>query len=162
MHHIRPILPADLPFMRETLYQSIFVQPPLPRSILDAPEFRHYISDWGKLHDAGFVAVDSDGTPIGAAWLRLLTHDDPGYGYVDDDTPEVCTLAVVSEWREQGVGRALMAALLHHADARYAQVSLSCDPNNPAMHLYQRLGFVYHGISGTSHTLVRRNPTHGQ
>ncbi len=153
---IRPILHTDLPFMREMLYQSIFVQPPLPRSVLDAPEFRHYISDWGKLHDAGFIAADSDSAPVGAAWLRLLTQEDSGYGFVDDDTPEVCTLAVVPEWRGQGVGQALMVALLRYADGRYAQVSLSCDPNNPAMRLYQRVGFVYHGISGTSHTLLRK------
>lgn len=163
MHHqIQPILPADLPFMREMLYQSIFVEPPLPRSILDTPEFRHYIADWGQPHDAGFIARAANGEPIGAVWMRLLTHNDPGYGYVDDATPEICTLAVVPEWRGRGVGTALMDALLRHADTRYPHISLSCDPNNPAMHLYQRSGFVYHGISGTSHTLLRKNPTYGR
>lgn len=144
--------------MREMLYQSIFVQPPPPRGILDQPEFRHYIEGWGRAHDAGFIAAtnSTNGDPIGATWIRLLTHDDPGWGYVDDHTPEVCTLAVIPQWRGRGVGTALMAALLQHTDARFEQVSLSCDPNNPAMRLYQRLGFAYHGVSGTSHTLVRR------
>ena len=100
---IRHVTVADLPFMREMLYQSIFAEPPLPRSILDTPEFRHYVDDWGHPHDAGFIAVDvASGEPLGAAWLRLLTHDHPGYGYVDDDTPEVCTLAVIPAARGRG------------------------------------------------------------
>jgi ribosomal protein S18 acetylase RimI-like enzyme len=148
--------------MREMLYQSIFAHYPLPRGIIDEPEFKHYTAGWGQPHDAGFIAEDASGEPLGAAWLRLLTHEDPGWGYVDDETPEVCTLAVLPEWRGKGAGTALMQALLQHADARYAQVSLSCDPNNPAMRLYQRLGFIYHGISGTSHTLLRRRPSHGR
>lgn len=161
MFTISPATEADLPFMREMLYQSIFVQPPPPRSILDQPEFKHYIAGWGKPHDAGFIATDAaSDEPIGATWIRLLTHDDPGWGYVDDDTPEVCTLAVMPQWRGRGVGTALMDALLRYVDVRYEQVSLSCDPNNPAMRLYQRLGFAYHSVSGTSHTLVRRTNPH--
>ena len=158
-YSISPLVQTDLPFMREMLYQSIFVRPLLPRSIIDEPEFRHYVADWGQLHDVGFIATDVNDTPIGVVWVRLLTHEDPGWGYVADDTPEVSTLAVLPEWRGQGVGTALMRALLDHADVRYRQVSLSCDPDNPAMHLYQRLGFVYHGVSGTSHTLLRKRPT---
>jgi len=153
---LRSITHADLPFMCEMLYQSIFADPPLPRSILEAPEFRHYIADWGRPHDAGFLAMNADANPIGAAWIRLFTHDDPGFGYVDNDTPEVSTLAVVPEWRRKGIGMALMQALLSHADLHYAQVSLSCDPNNPAMHLYRQLGFAYWGINGGSHTLLRQ------
>ena len=154
---ISHISPEDVPFMREMLYQSIFVHPPPPRTIIDEPEFKHYVAGWGKPDDAGWIAKDAQANPIGAGWLRLLRHDDPGYGFVDDATPEVCTLAVVPEWRGKGVGTALMTALLIHVDAHYSQVALSCNPQNQAMRLYGRLGFVYHGISGTSHTLVRTN-----
>ena len=158
-YSISPLKRSDMPFMREMLYQSIFVQPPLPRSIIDAPEFKHYLAEWGKPHDAGFIAKDASGAPIGSVWMRVLTHDDPGWGYVDDATPEVSTLAVLPEWRARGVGTALMHAFLACADVRYQQVSLSCDPNNPALRLYQSLGFVGHSFSGTSHTLLRKRPT---
>ena len=153
---IRPITPADAPFMREMVYASIYAHEPLPHSIVDEPDFRHYHAHWGQPHDPGFVAADAHGTPIGAIWIRQLTHDDPGWGYVADDVPEVGTLAVLAEWRGQGVGTALMHAMLDYADQHYARVSLSCDPANPAMHLYRRFGFTYHGVSGTSHTLVRK------
>jgi hypothetical protein len=35
-------------------------------------------------------------------------------------------------------------------------ISLSCDPANPAMRLYERLGFVAVGESGTSITMLKR------
>lgn len=48
------------------------------------------MSGWGRAGDMGFVAVDAgSGEPIGAAWLRLLGGDERGYGYVDDETPEL-------------------------------------------------------------------------
>jgi ribosomal protein S18 acetylase RimI-like enzyme len=154
---IRPIHLDDLPFMREMLYQSIFADPPPPRGILDEPAFSHYVEGWGRAHDFGFVAMDAESSNrVGSVWIRLLTHDDPGWGYLDDNTPEVSTLAVMPERRGQGIGTALMQTLLDYADVRYTQVSLSCDPRNPAMRLYERLGFVFIGINGTSHTMVRK------
>lgn len=158
---LRPIQLTDEPFMWEMLLESVYVPDGQPRPAMDlvktVPELQHYAADWGRPHDFGYIAVETEsGKPIGAAWLRLFDADQAGFGFVDADTPELSTIAVVPAWRGRGVGTALLQALLVHADARYQTISLSCDPRNPALRLYQRLGFHKVGESGTSDTLLRQ------
>ena len=42
-----------------------------------------YVSGWGSRGDTSVIALE-DGFPIGAAWFRLFTRDEPGFGFVDD------------------------------------------------------------------------------
>lgn len=104
------------------------------------PSLSRYVIDWGRADDHGFLAQDGD-QPIGAAWLRRLSGAERGYGYVDDETPEL-TVAVLPGYRGQGIGTQLLTALLALADDAYPAVSLSVSCDNPALRLYQRLGFV--------------------
>jgi ribosomal protein S18 acetylase RimI-like enzyme len=85
--------------------------------------------------------VTAAGTPAGACWLRLFPADDPGYGYVAADVPEL-SMGVVPGHRRRGVGRLLLRAVL--ADARAAglpAVSLSVERANAATRLYAAEGF---------------------
>jgi len=141
----RPLLPSDRALLRETTYQAIFVPPgfePAPRSLLDEPEIRRYTDEWGaRPDDLGLVAL-ADGEPVGAAWLRLFSAAEPGYGFVDEATPEL-SVALQAEFRGAGIGTRLLRALLDEARARgVAAVSLSVQDANPARRLYERLGFV--------------------
>jgi GNAT superfamily N-acetyltransferase len=87
------------------------------------------------------VAVSPAGLPIGAAWLRYLPANDPGYGYVRDDVPEL-SMGVVASWRGRGVGRALLRSTLDAARAAVAMaVSLSVGRANFAARLYEAEGF---------------------
>ena len=102
----------------------------------------HYVDGWPRPGDGGVVAVDDDGTPIGAAWWRRFTADDPGYGFVDEATPEVA-IGVEAPWRGRGVGEALLRAPRQAArDHGIARLSLSVERDNPARRLYERLGYV--------------------
>ncbi len=153
---IRDATAGDEAFLREMLFLAPFVPPgtdPLPRLDRDDPALTHYVDGYGRAGDLGVIASD-DGTDVGAAWVRLLTSDDAGYGYVDEVTPEL-TIAVVPERRGRGVGTRLMEELLARTSNEYRAVSLSCDPVNPAMRIYERLGFTAVGVSGTSITMVR-------
>jgi ribosomal protein S18 acetylase RimI-like enzyme len=79
--------------------------------------------------------------PVGAAWYRLFQASAPGYGFVDEQTPEL-TIAVVPSCRGKGYGNELLTALLDRARADgYEQVSLSVEADSPAVHLYKRHGF---------------------
>lgn len=135
--------------------------PPSVDAVLADPLLAHYVAGWPGPDDAGVVAEDLDGAPIGAAWWTVLPASDPGFGFVAPDVPEL-SIGVVDEWRGRGVGTAMLTTLLGHADEHgLERVSLSVEPDNPALRLYQRLGFVVvvadppNPRAGDSPTLVR-------
>jgi ribosomal protein S18 acetylase RimI-like enzyme len=157
-HSVRQLSPSDQQFLWEMLYQSLHVpegNSPFPRDVIDQPEIAKYVRSWGRAGDIGFVAVDvGSGELIGAAWLRLLTGDERGYGYVDDETPEL-GMAVLPAYRGRGVGSDLLTRLLESAGAVYRSVSLSVSVGNPAVRLYERAGFARVHEDGTSLTMVK-------
>lgn len=98
---------------------------------------------FGRPGDFGAVASagEEDAPPLGAAWWRYFPPQAPGYGFVDQATPEV-SLAVFPPHRGRGAGTALLAALEREARAReIAALSLSVQRDNPALRLYRRFGF---------------------
>ena len=154
---IRPLTLADEPFLWEMLYQALYVpkgHPPFPREIVQEPEINRYVHDWGKPDDLGFVALD-DGKPVGAVWLRLLTGDNRGFGYVDETTPEL-SVAILPEYRGKGIGSKLIAHLVEKVQSRYVAICLSVSPDNPAERLYQRLGFEVIEDNHSSLKMVKR------
>ena len=136
---LRAATVSDESFLWEMLYLAIFVptgKPLLPRSILRDPAIARYVEDWGiRSGDSGLIAL-VDGAPVGAAWLRCFPASEPGYGFVDERTPEL-SLAVLPAHRGKGIGSRLMERLLQGVDS----TSLSCDQANPSWRLYVRLGF---------------------
>ncbi len=155
---IRPLTQEDAPYLWEMLYHAIHVpagaKPP-SREIVHSPDLAHYVADWGRAGDLGYLAEDAQGQPVGAAWLRLLTGADRGYGNVDEATPEL-SVAVVPDCRGQGIGSRLLTALLDAASEHYDAVSLSVQADNPALRLYQRLGFEIVEDGGTWFTMRKQ------
>jgi ribosomal protein S18 acetylase RimI-like enzyme len=154
---IRPLIFEDEPFLWEMLYQAIHVrdgQSPPPRDVVRLPELARYVEGWGRAGDRGFLASDAlSGQPLGAAWLRLLTGDYKGYGYIDDDTPEL-SIAVLPEHRGHGIGTQLLSYLLASVRGQLS-VSLSVSADNPALRLYQSFGFAVMRKSDGSLTMKR-------
>jgi len=99
-----------------------------------------YVDRWGRPGDTAVVLIERF-RPVGAAWYRLFRASAPGYGFVDEDTPEL-TIAVVPNCRAKGYGAELLEALLDRARADgYEQISLSVESDSPAVKLYERHGF---------------------
>ncbi len=138
-HDLRETRESDEPFLREMLFLALFVppgEPPLPRSVLNDPKIAQYVDGWGtRTRDSGWIAL-VDSVPVGAVWLRYFPISSPGYGFVDERTPEL-SVAVLPTHRGGGIGSHLMPAMLRNVPA----ASLSCDPANPSWLLYVRLGF---------------------
>jgi ribosomal protein S18 acetylase RimI-like enzyme len=120
--------------------------------ILAVPALARYVVGWPRRGDVGFVA--EDGVAIGAAWWRLFGWRDAGYGFVDEAIPEL-SVGIVPGMRRQGVGTRLLRALI--AEARRSGLpglSLSVELDNPAVGLYERLGFSTVGVDGGSLTMA--------
>jgi ribosomal protein S18 acetylase RimI-like enzyme len=114
-----------------------------------------YIEGWGRPGDAGVIAEDEDGVPLGAAWYRRFTQAEHGYGFLAPEVPEL-TVAVAPQNRGRGVGTALLEALVERAEAEGAPaLSLSVEDDNPALRLYERLRFERVGRAGTAWTMRR-------
>src|SRR5256885_15068381 len=83
-------------------------------------------NNWGRPGDAGLVAWEAG--PIGAAWYRLFPASAPGFGFVDEETPEL-TIAVVPSRRGGGLGGQLLTAPLARARQQgHKGVSPSAEP----------------------------------
>ena len=107
---------------------------------LDDLPVGRYVDRWGRPGDTAVVLIERF-RPVGAAWYRLFEEQAPGYGFVDEDTPEL-TIAVVPSCRGKGYGAQLLEALLERARADgYEQISLSVESDSPAVKLYERHGF---------------------
>jgi GNAT superfamily N-acetyltransferase len=102
----------------------------------DLPVAR-YVNNFGRPGDAGLVAWERG--PVGAAWYRMFAADEPGFGFVDEQTPEL-TIAVVPGRRGSGLGGELLEALLARArEEGHTAISLSAEAENTK--LYERHGF---------------------
>ena len=133
----------DMPFLRDMLRHAYYAR---WGNEADVP-LERYVAGWGRRGDNALVAIDQF-QPVGAAWYRLFAEDEPGYGFVDDETPEL-TIAVVPSRRGKGLGVELLESLLEQARSEgYAQISLSVEPDNPALRLYEQHGFEQVGDRG--------------
>jgi GNAT superfamily N-acetyltransferase len=113
-----------------------------------------YVEGWGRPGDTGVIALDEGEQPLGAAWYRLYPASVPGYGFISPTIPEL-TIGVRVDVRGQGIGSALLLALIDQAQSQgYTALSLSVDRNNPALYLYERVGFHDAGISEPEDTSV--------
>ena len=152
---IRPLTPADQPFLWECLYFAIYVPvgtPPPGLEILDRPDLSKYVADWGRPTDSGFLAFNpSTGVNLGAIWLRQFTANNAAYGFVAENIPEL-GMAVVPDFRGKGLGTKLMERVL--AAKKHPAISLSVSPKNPALKLYERFDFKKVGEKGDSWTML--------
>ena len=137
---IRNIKTEEYPLLKDYLYDAIFipqgVKPP-DKSIINNEDLQVYIKDFGNKKDDICFLAEMNHEIVGAVWIRMMND----YGHIDDQTPSLA-ISVKKEYRGLGIGTKLMETMLvsvkHHG---YQSVSLSDQKANPAVHLYQRLGF---------------------
>jgi len=157
-HTYRIATEEDTDFLWEMLYQAIYVQEGEVRpskDILNNPELQRCLSGWGREGDLAILSVDSSSNnPFGAVWVRLFDESNRIYGYVGKGVP-VLGMAILPEYRGQGIGTVLIEKMLKTCkELGYQSISLSVDPNNPALRLYERQGFKKVGVAGTSWDMV--------
>ncbi|MEJ5965377.1 GNAT family N-acetyltransferase [Flavonifractor porci] len=151
---IRKIRPEEHGLLREFLYQAIYlpegVEPP-PRSVVDLPELQIYIADFGTRPGDHCLIAEVEEKVVGAAWSRIMED----YGHIDNDTVSLA-ISLLPEHRGLGVGtRLLHGLLLLLRENGYLRTSLSVQKENPALRLYERVGFRIAAEQGTEYLMLR-------
>ncbi len=130
---LRPVDQQDTRFLRDMLRHAYHWRLGDP----DLPVYR-YVKNWGRHGDAGVIA-SAGPNAYAAAWYRLFPASAPGFGFVDEETPEL-TIAVVPSKRGHGIGAELLEALLERARADgFSRISLSAEPGQTGF--YEKHGF---------------------
>ena len=80
--------------------------------------------------NASFDVIELDGQPVG----RL-------YADVRDGEIRVIDIAILPEFRGRGIGSHYLQQVIQKAAEKNLNVGIHVERNNPAMNLYQRLGF---------------------
>jgi GNAT superfamily N-acetyltransferase len=152
---VRAATAADVPSLQAMLYEAATWRPeaqPPPETVHANPRVARYLSGWGRLGDAGVIREGD--RQLGAAWFRLFPADEPGYGFVGPDVPEL-TVGVEPPSRGRGIGTRLLETLIEVArTCGYRAVSLSVEPDNTARQLYERLGFIRVADDGAAWTML--------
>ena len=132
----------EWPLLEDFLYEAVYVpegfEGEVPRSVIqDDPKCRAAFEGFGALPDDRAVVAVVDDEIVGACWVR--TTDE--YGHIDDETPSL-SISLYKPYRGRGVGGSMMGVLLGELrGAGYARASLSVQKENPALRLYERMGF---------------------
>jgi GNAT superfamily N-acetyltransferase len=143
---LRSVDQQDLRFLRDMLRHAYHWRMGDP----ELPVYR-YVKAWGRRGDAGVVAFEGPNA-YGAAWYRLFPADAPGFGFVDEETPEL-TIAVVPSHRGHGTGAEMLEALLDQARSDgFSRVSLSAEPGQTSF--YEKHGFHEHHREDRTVTMV--------
>lgn len=139
-YQIRELRKSEYPLLSVFLYEAIFIPEGMekpPKSIIEQPELQMYVADFGKADDWCLVAEINDKV-AGAVWVRIMND----YGHIDDETPSFA-ISLYEEYRNLGIGTALMRAMLQFLkDKGYKQTSLSVQKANYAVNMYKKVGFV--------------------
>jgi ribosomal protein S18 acetylase RimI-like enzyme len=87
--------------------------------------------------------------------ILLLDGDPIGRLYVDrrDDEIRILDIALLPESRNAGIGGVLIGELLEEARRLGVPVRIHVEQFNPALRLYQRLGFRKIGETGVHHLM---------
>lgn len=137
---IRKIKQSEIFVLSDFLYEAIFIPEgaiPPPREIINQPELQVYTSDFGNRDSDICLIAEVDSKIAGAVWVRIMND----YGHIDDETPSFA-ISLYKEYRHQGIGTALMKAMLRELKEKdYKQASLAVQKANYALRMYKKVGF---------------------
>ncbi|HVU68523.1 MAG TPA: GNAT family N-acetyltransferase [Ktedonobacteraceae bacterium] len=141
---IRPAERDDEPFLWEMLYYAAHMSEDGETDVGAAREnagLQKYVQGWGQANDIGVLALEeASQRPLGAAWMRVLQEEKKMSPLIPAGTPELA-IAVLPDQLGRGIGTRLLETLLPAARQVYPAIVLSVRKDNPARHLYARMGF---------------------
>ena len=145
----------DVRFLRDMLHHAYYWRERNPGE--EPGPVSRYVKGWGRPGDTALIAVE-EAFSVGACWYRLFRRDQPGYGFVDEQTPEL-TIAVVPSRRGRGIGDVLLNALCDRArEEGHRAISLSVERDNEVLvSYYEKHGFALVAEDGGDSVTLRRD-----
>lgn len=107
-------------------------------------QFQAQATHYAK-HYAGadFLIIEDDGHPVGRLYVHRQPHD-----------IRIVDISLMPDHRSKGIGTQLLRQILDEAGS--TPVTIHVEHFNPAMRLYERLGFRRIGSHGVYHLLEWR------
>lgn len=137
---IRKIKQSEIQLLSDFLYEAIFIPEGAvspPKEIINQPELQVYTSAFGRCGSDICYVAEVNERIVGAVWVRIMKD----YGHIDDETPSF-SISLYKEYRNQGIGTALMKSMLNELKEKgYKQTSLVVQKANYALKMYKKLGF---------------------
>jgi len=148
---LRPVTEADLPFLLR-LYASTreeeLASVDWPQDQKDAfvrQQFEAQLAWYREQYPvASFDVIEVDGEPVGRLWVARWPRE-----------VRVVDVSLLPAARGKGIGTGLLTALFAEADAAVKPVSIHVERFNPALRLYERLGFALREDKGVYLLLER-------
>lgn len=124
---------------------------------LSPPDFEAAFREWWSRRESGHSAyiAEVDGAAVGMAWLAVFDRI-PQPRQLERLAGNVQSVFVLEDFRNRGIGQALVAAAIAEARARGLGY-LIVHPSDRAFPLYRRLGFAETGQ--LLHLELDRSPT---
>lgn len=133
---------------REEMVPSGWPQERIEEFLLQQFEAQH------SFYQENFSSSDFD-------LIRSSSNDLIGRLYLDerDDEFRIIDIALLPDWRGQGIGGDILRRIIERAFEVGKAVAIHVEQNNPAMHLYSRLGFEMIEEQGVYHLMEVKPPT---
>lgn len=148
----RPIRPEDEEFLcrlyastRQAEMEMVDWSPEEKERFLRSQFEAQHTFYMQQFPEAEFLVVEREGEPVGRLYLDRR-----------EDEHRLIDIALVPEERGRGLGTRLMEGVLAEAREAGKAVRIHVERNNPAQHLYARLGFRQIEDQGVYHLLEWR------
>lgn len=133
---LRPAVSEDEPFLKVLFAETNVALQMLPlelRPSLAAMQYRGrqmtYASEFPDAVDS-IIVLQESGSPIGR---QMIARRNGRVRLID--------IALLEPWQKQGIGAEVLRALLTECALEGTRIELHVFKDNPALRLYQRLGF---------------------
>src|SRR5438045_3518923 len=149
---LRPIVATDTPFLL-ALYASTRAEEMAmvpwteeqKRAFLEM-QFEAQASHYAKHYvGAEFLIIEENNAPIGRLYVHRQPHD-----------IRIVDISLMPEHRGKGIGSRLLREILDEGARTNTPVTIHVEDFNPAMRLYERLGFQRKGLHGVYHLMEWR------
>jgi ribosomal protein S18 acetylase RimI-like enzyme len=125
--HVREALPTDVDFARALYFKTMRA---MIESIFgwDQRRQEESFAEWFDLQEAGIIMADGRD----AGWMQTRTNERESF---------LGSLYVIPEMQRLGIGTHILRELIAQCRHSSKALTLAVMKINPAIHLYERLGF---------------------